>query len=115
MMPISAVLELPDHEADNTVSPGSWRRYAACATPNIDPEEFFPYGTAATEKRREVRQFCAACPVAALCLEYGISTRQEFGVWGGVVALSAEWRRAGGSTHRPRLAITDPDDEPRTA
>ncbi|CAN5301471.1 MAG: WhiB family transcriptional regulator [Nocardioides sp.] len=46
-----------------------------------DPELFHPTDAASLE---EAVRFCADCPARALCLELGRS-REEFGVWGGVL------------------------------
>lgn len=55
----------------------------ACA--GVNPEVFFP---ASGQKnnilhRNLARQICRRCPLAEECLEWAISTRQEFGILGG--------------------------------
>lgn len=54
----------------------AWR----CAD-HPDPEIFHPVDDAALV---EAQEFCAGCPVRALCLELG-RARDEYGVWGGVL------------------------------
>jgi WhiB family redox-sensing transcriptional regulator len=68
-----------------------WREVASCK--DADPGIFFPttYATNAEGKRwteysraKEAKVICAACPVEAECLTYGLLTKQEFGIWGGL-------------------------------
>jgi WhiB family redox-sensing transcriptional regulator len=67
-----------------------WRRRAACRL--MPAELFFPVGTAAAvEEIESAKAVCADCAVAPECLEFALTTRQEFGVWGG---LDEEERRA---------------------
>jgi WhiB family redox-sensing transcriptional regulator len=44
--------------------------------------------------RRELRAkaICAACPVKAMCLGWALSTREPYGVWGGLSADEREQR-----------------------
>jgi WhiB family transcriptional regulator, redox-sensing transcriptional regulator len=61
-----------------------WMSRAACrGTP--DPGLFFPVGTgsAAAEEAEKAKAVCARCPVRISCLAYALSTRQQYGVWGG--------------------------------
>jgi|GEM_PF-1363187 len=46
-----------------------------------DPEMFFPADDAGLA---EARAFCATCPNRSVCLDLAL-TRQESGVWGGVL------------------------------
>lgn len=59
---------------------------ALCA--QTDPEIFFPEKGGST---REAKQVCAACFVAAECLDYALTMGERFGIWGG---LSERERRA---------------------
>jgi WhiB family redox-sensing transcriptional regulator len=72
-----------------------WHVRAACR--ESDPELFFPEGTAgpALETAAQAKRICAACPVRAQCLDWALSHRAEFGVWGG---LTEQERRAARST-----------------
>jgi len=61
----------------------SWRRDAACQY--ISPALFFPNGTTgqAIEEIDAAKAVCRACPVTDACLEFAMSTHQQYGVWGG--------------------------------
>jgi WhiB family redox-sensing transcriptional regulator len=75
----------PDWSADER-----WRTQAVCG--DIDPDLFFPVGVTgpAVEQIATAKAVCAGCTVRAECLEFAISTNQEYGVWGGT---SEEERR----------------------
>ena len=62
-----------------------WQDDAACLNAQ-DPETFFPSGTTgdAVYQIRAAKAVCATCPVRSLCLEFALSSRQDFGVWGGL-------------------------------
>lgn len=76
-----------------------WRAQAVCSkaeTANL----FFPVGVTGPAESQIVRakEICAACPVRSACLEFAISTNQEYGIWGGTSEderriLRREWRR----------------------
>ncbi|HEX4812660.1 MAG TPA: WhiB family transcriptional regulator [Nonomuraea sp.] len=60
-----------------------WTRQAACL--DLDPELFFPIsmeGPSQSQVER-AKAVCHDCPVREPCLEYALSTRQAYGVWGG--------------------------------
>jgi WhiB family redox-sensing transcriptional regulator len=67
-----------------------WRDRAACA--DVDPDLFFPVGVTgpAVGQIAAAKAVCATCAVQATCLEFAITTNQEYGVWGGT---SEEERR----------------------
>jgi len=69
----------------------TWQDEASCMT--VDPELFFPVGTTgdAVVQVEAAKAICRSCPVAGLCLEFALSSRQDFGVWGG---LSEDERRS---------------------
>ncbi|HEV2368855.1 MAG TPA: WhiB family transcriptional regulator [Acidimicrobiales bacterium] len=71
-------------------SDSDWRREAACRL--MPADLFFPVGAAAgaLEEIEAAKRVCGGCPVSVECLEFALSTRQEFGVWGG---LDEEERR----------------------
>lgn len=74
--------------APDTTSPAvDWRQQGVCRTE--DPEAMFPHpgDEVGIEYAKDV---CAVCPVRATCLEYALTNRIEFGVWGG---LTEEERR----------------------
>jgi len=71
-----------------------WRELAACR--GTDLEVFFPERG---ESAGPARQVCAACPVRQPCLDYAITNRIAYGVWGGLTererrALRSGWLRA---------------------
>jgi WhiB family transcriptional regulator, redox-sensing transcriptional regulator len=63
------------------VGPPPWVLSAVCAT-HPDPDLWFP--PRGPDPGREAKAFCAACPVAAECLEYALSHSIREGIWGGV-------------------------------
>jgi WhiB family transcriptional regulator, redox-sensing transcriptional regulator len=71
-----------------------WRERAACRGVRI--EVFFP---GRGETAGTARQVCARCPVRPQCLEFAVSNRIVYGVWGGLTgperrALQSDWLRA---------------------
>jgi WhiB family redox-sensing transcriptional regulator len=68
-----------------------WRRAAACK--DVDPDLFFPVGVTgpAIEHIAAAKSVCSGCPVKEPCLEFALTTNQEYGIWGGA---SEEERRA---------------------
>lgn len=56
----------------------SWEEQARCAT--YDPDLFFAPRARAERRAKEI---CADCPVTSECLDYALSIKVEFGVWGG--------------------------------
>ena len=76
---------------------GNWRTLAACA--GLDPALFFAE-RGDTLTVRNARAVCAACPVAAECLEYALDNDETQGMWGGLCGdeLRAEKRRRARTT-----------------
>ncbi len=71
-----------------------WRERAACRGARI--EVFFP---GRGETAGTARQVCARCPVCQQCLEFAVSNRIVYGIWGGLTgperrALQSDWLRA---------------------
>jgi WhiB family transcriptional regulator, redox-sensing transcriptional regulator len=71
-----------------------WRELAACH--GADLNLFFPERG---ESAGPARQVCAACPVRQPCLDYAISNRIAYRIWGGLTererrALRSRWVRA---------------------
>jgi WhiB family redox-sensing transcriptional regulator len=58
----------------------NWDNEASCQS--VDPEVFFPerQGEAATM----AKTICRGCPVRMQCLEFALSARLDYGVWGGM-------------------------------
>jgi WhiB family redox-sensing transcriptional regulator len=74
----------------NWVQDERWRVRAACS--EVDPDLFFPVGVTgpAVDHIDAAKAVCRGCIVREECLEFAISTNQEYGVWGGT---SEEERR----------------------
>jgi WhiB family transcriptional regulator, redox-sensing transcriptional regulator len=68
-----------------------WRLAAACRY--MDPDLFFPIGTAGPSAAQITRakEVCRACPVRTPCLGWALERGVEHGVWGG---MTEEERRA---------------------
>lgn len=64
------------------------RKYGSCSPTRCDdPMDFVADLMLSTypEKQEEAKaRYCSVCSVRTACLEYSISNREEFGVWGGV-------------------------------
>lgn len=56
----------------------SWIERANCL--GVNPELFFPERGASTTEAKEV---CRGCVVRKACLEYALTTREVYGIWGG--------------------------------
>lgn len=52
---------------------------ALCA--EVDADMFFPEKGGST---REAKRVCASCDAIGTCLEYALTHRERFGIWGGV-------------------------------
>ena len=80
--------------------PQHWMWDATCAT--ADPDLFYP-----AERRDpgipEAKDICAYCPVKADCLQYSLTAREEFGIWGGL----DEWERRELLDKRRRQRLRD--------
>lgn len=63
----------------------AWQEHALCH--QTDPEAFFPEKGGTT---RAALRVCESCPVTRQCLDYALTNREEYGVWGGT---SREHRR----------------------
>jgi WhiB family redox-sensing transcriptional regulator len=58
----------------------------------VDPEVFFPVGVTgvAVTAIAAAKAICADCDAQSACLEFALTTNQEYGIWGGT---SEEERR----------------------
>jgi WhiB family redox-sensing transcriptional regulator len=67
-----------------------WSDRAACLS--AEPETFFPVGSTgvALDEVAAAKAICSRCSVVDACRDYAVSSRQPFGVWGG---LDEEERR----------------------
>lgn len=63
----------------------SWHEDALCAS--VGDDLWFPEKG---ESPKEAMKICRSCPVRAECLDYALTWRQNFGVWG---ALTERGRR----------------------
>jgi WhiB family redox-sensing transcriptional regulator len=71
-----------------------WRQQAACH--GTDLNVFYPERG---KSAGPARQVCAACPVRQPCLEYALSNRITYGIWGGLTErerrpLQSDWIQA---------------------
>jgi WhiB family redox-sensing transcriptional regulator len=96
---------------------GDWRAKAACATPTVDPEVFFPESGEGW-KATQAKQVCSGCTVRDACLHEALTGPQahgedEYGIFGGT--SQAERRRLRGRQslatptrfHQDRQQATD--------
>jgi WhiB family redox-sensing transcriptional regulator len=60
-----------------------WRELGSCRA--LATSLFFPIGQTgeAEVKIARAKKVCVTCPVREQCLEFAITTNQEYGVWGG--------------------------------
>ncbi len=74
-----------------------WRAFGSCRT--LATDLFFPIGQTgeAEVKIARAKKVCVTCPVRQECLEFAVTTNQEYGVWGGQSEeerriIRREWR-----------------------
>ena len=84
----------------------AWRDTATCR--DLNPDLFFPVGVTgyAVEQIDAAKAFCVNCVSKKQCLDFAITTNQEYGVWGGTTeeerrVLRRQWRA---EERRQRLA-----------
>ena len=70
----------------------NWQDQARCA--ETDPELFYPETTG---EALHARRICVTCPVRQKCLDYGMETGDEFGIWGGSTRDDRRRIRKGGT------------------
>ena len=62
-----------------------WQMRAACR--GTDTAVFYhpdnERGPSRVRREMKAKSVCASCPVAASCLQWALSTREPYGVWGG--------------------------------
>jgi WhiB family transcriptional regulator, redox-sensing transcriptional regulator len=80
--PSSAVIRVPVAFAA-AIRRLDWTGEAACR--DVDPELFFPEGTAGPASRQAelAKQVCQTCPVRKPCLAVGLEQSPGSGIWGG--------------------------------
>jgi WhiB family redox-sensing transcriptional regulator len=87
-----------------------WRDDAECLT--SDPEAFFPSARIPLVHVQQIdnaKAICGRCDVAEQCLEYALSTGQEYGIYGG---LTEKERRKLARKQGRRITVPITDDEP---
>lgn len=74
-----------------------WREGAVCR--DLNPELFFPVGVTgmAVHQIETAKSHCQDCAAKEPCLQFAITTNQEYGVWGGLTederrVLRRHWR-----------------------
>jgi WhiB family redox-sensing transcriptional regulator len=77
------------------VSSGSWREHAACL--NFPAVLFFGMDDSESSAERRSREehakrICLGCEVRTECLEYALSTREPYGIWGGLTEIERRAR-----------------------
>jgi WhiB family redox-sensing transcriptional regulator len=63
-----------------------WREHAACASPDVNPDLFFPERRRFSEMQEQVRQakaICAGCSVRSECLQFALDNHEQHGIFGG--------------------------------
>lgn len=66
-----------------------WQDAAACAAPDVDAELFFDVpderpGQQRTARVAAAKSVCRGCDVRDHCLTFAMTTRQSYGIWGGL-------------------------------
>ncbi|MFI9235820.1 WhiB family transcriptional regulator [Streptomyces sp. NPDC053079] len=63
-----------------------WFPYAACQGSDVDL--FFPVGkdADAMQQAGDAKNICRRCPVRLQCLDYALTSGEQYGIWGGVEA-----------------------------
>jgi WhiB family transcriptional regulator, redox-sensing transcriptional regulator len=71
----------------------NWRSAGACLS--ADPDLFFPISSTGPAERQIARakQICAECSVRRECLEFALSHKQIYGIWGGTTAEDRQRER----------------------
>jgi WhiB family transcriptional regulator, redox-sensing transcriptional regulator len=72
----------------------SWQEDAACRGSDVATFYHPDNERGISRARREMRAkaICATCPVKASCLAWALSTREPYGVWGGLSVEEREQR-----------------------
>ena len=77
------------------LSSSSWRERAACL--NFPAVLFFGMDDSESSAERRSREdsakrICLSCEVKNECLEYALSTREPYGIWGGLTEIERRAR-----------------------
>jgi len=95
---------------DNLPRPWHWSDDAKCV--GVETAVFFPVGAGGVPAQMHAeyaKTFCRVCPVQATCLAHALTSREEYGVWGGLdederAELLREVRRAAERQRRQEKA-----------
>lgn len=79
-----------------------WYKDAVCA--QTDPEMFFPQDDFGYTPKLALK-ICQTCPVRAKCLETALNNREEYGVWGGMIASKRIKMLRSSTRGRPRTNV----------
>ncbi|MFB4306883.1 WhiB family transcriptional regulator [Actinomadura sp. GTD37] len=85
-----------------------WEEEASCRS--LDSDLFFPVAgeTVYTTRIAAIRQICASCPAANLCLEWALATGEPDGIWAGTTPGERRRLRAARRTPRPAADPAQP-------
>lgn len=80
--PITIKIGSTKYSPGALVFPGSWTEFAACSAEGVDADadDFFAHRGGQEHLAKRV---CDGCPVRSECLNYALSSRMEYGIWGG--------------------------------
>lgn len=73
------------------------RSKGACASPEVDPNLFYPADRERSDMRdarvNKAKEVCGRCAVRKTCLFYAIAYGEENGIWGGETELERKRRK----------------------
>jgi len=73
----------------------SWDKDAACRTPAVSSEIFFPISYAGySPEVKQAKAVCFACPASSACLAYALDRVEPEGIWGGLTPQERRTLRA---------------------
>jgi WhiB family redox-sensing transcriptional regulator len=75
----------------------SWQPIASCS--GSHSHLFFPPNVTERKEERERREIraksvCRICPVGSECLDYAMTIREPYGIWGGLTETERRQRKA---------------------
>ena len=69
-----------------------WMRRGACV--GEDPTLFYPENRdqmVRLEQEQRAKQICGSCAVRSVCLDYAVTFKQQYGIWGGLNEHERRW------------------------
>ncbi len=91
----------------------TWRDHAACRS--ADLETFFigfgrgrGQGRYSNAELARALALCAGCPVRVECLDYAMTTYQDVGIWGGMIASQRKKLRRARQTPTAPIQVASP-------